>query len=289
MMNRRKQLLYGLYILAVAVFFLYTLFPSDTVATYVASRFNRVNSDITIDIDRVSLAFPLGLKLHDANVYYLSTEVFKTEYLKIVPSFLSLFRSKIVFFFEGSAFEGRLEGRGEFDKNRPGQEAAIAVKLTGMKIKDIAAVKRFLGHRISGLLEGNFTYRNSGGINRELDAEFVISNGELEFSVPMFKQKSIPFAKLETNIAIKNERFNIKRCTIKSDQLDGSISGLVNLTDPLDHSRLRLSGLIKPKPEFFEKLGKDFPVNLLPNKILSRKVVRIRIYGSLDQPRFFMN
>jgi type II secretion system protein N len=289
MVNGKKQLLYGIYILAVAVFFLYALFPSNTVATYVASRFNRVNSDITIDIDRVSPAFPLGLKLHDANVYYLSTKVFKTDYLKIVPSFLSLFRPKIVFFFKGSACEGRLEGRGEFDRSRPGQQAAIAVKFSGMNIKDITAVKHFLGRGIIGLLEGNFTYRNNGGLSRELDAEFVISNGELELLVPILKQKSMPFTKLETNIAIKNDRFNIKRCTIKSDQLDGSISGLVNLKDPLDHSRLRLSGLIKPKPEFFEKLGKDFPVNLLPNKILSKKVVRIRIYGSLDQPRFFMN
>ena len=101
MMNRKTQLLYGIYILAVAVFFLYILFPSDTVATYVTSRINRVNSDINVDVDRVSLAFPLGLTLHDARVYYLRTEVFKTDNLKIVPSFLSLFRSRIVFFFHG--------------------------------------------------------------------------------------------------------------------------------------------------------------------------------------------
>jgi type II secretion system protein N len=289
MMNRKKQLLYGIYILAVAVLFLYALFPSDTVATYVASRFNGVNSDINIDIDRVSLAFPLGLNLHDASVYYLNTEVLKTDHLKIVPDFLSLFRSKIVFFFKGSAFKGRLEGRGEFDKNRPGQQAVIAVKLSGMNVKDIVAVKHFLGRRISGLLKGNFTYRNSGKLDRELDAGFIISDGELELLVPMLKQKSMPFTKVETNISIKNKRFHIKRCTITSNQLDGSISGLINLKDPLDQSLLRLSGLIKPKPEFIEKLGKDLPINLLPKRILSKKVVRIRIYGSLDQPRFFMN
>ena len=289
MINRKKQLLYGIYIIAVAVFFMYTLFPSDIVATYVTSRLNKVNPDINIDVDRVSLAFPLGLKLHDTSVYYLSTEVLKTDNLKIVPSFLSLFRSKIVFFFKGSAYEGKLEGRGEFDKNKPGQQAVIAVKLTGMKINDIAAVKQFLGRSIAGLLEGTFTYRNSGKLDRELDAGFIISDGELEILVPILKQKSIHFAKLETNIMIKNERVNIKRCTMTSDELNGSISGLVNLKEPLNQSRLRLSGLIKPMPEFLEKLGKDLPVNLLPKKLLSKKVVRIRIYGSIDQPRFFMN
>jgi type II secretion system protein N len=288
-MSRKKQLLYGIYIFVVAVFFLYYLFPSETIANYVTSRFNRVNPDINLVIDHASLAFPLGLKLHDASVYYLSTEVFKTDHLKIVPNFLSLFRSKIVFFFKGSAFGGILEGRGEFDKNRPDQHAVIAVKLSGINIKEISAVKHFVGRNITGLLEGNFTFRNSGKSDRELDAGFSISDGEVELLMPILEQKSIPFTKLETDITIKNERLNIKRCTIKGDPLDGSISGLVTLREPLDQSSLRLSGMIEPNPKFFEKLGKDFPVTLLPKNILSKKVVRIRIYGSLDTPRFFMN
>jgi type II secretion system protein N len=288
-MSRKKQLLYGIYIFVVAVFFLYYLFPSETIANYVTSRFNRVNPDINLVIDHASLAFPLGLKLHDASVYYLSTEVFKTDHLKIVPNFLSLFRSKIVFFFKGSAFGGILEGRGEFDKNRPDQHAVIAVKLFGINIKEISAVKHFVGRNITGLLEGNFTFRNSGKSDRELDAGFSISDGEVELLMPILEQKSIPFTKLETDITIKNERLNIKRCTIKGDPLDGSISGLVTLREPLDQSSLRLSGMIEPNPKFFEKLGKDFPVTLLPKNILSKKVVRIRIYGSLDTPRFFMN
>jgi type II secretion system protein N len=288
-MNRNKRLLYGIYILAVAVFFLYYLFPSDTVATYVASRFNRINSNIHISVDHASLAFPLGLKLRDTSVYYLNTEVFKTDHLKIVPNFLSLFRSEIVFFLKGSAFQGTLEGKGEFDKNRPDQHTVIAVKLSGINIKEISAVKHFIGRNITGLLEGNFTYRNSGKSDKELDAGFIISNGELELLIPLLKQKSIPFDKIETNITVKNERFNIKRCTIKSHQLDGSISGLVYLTEPLDRSRLRLSGLIKPNPEFIEKLGKDIPPDVLPKNMLSKKMFRLRIYGSLDAPRFFMN
>jgi type II secretion system protein N len=288
-MNRKKRLLYGIYILAVAVLFLYYLFPSDTVATYVASRFNRINSDIHIAVDHASLAFPLGLKLRDTSVYYLNTEVFKTDHLKIVLNLLSLFRSETVFFFKGSAFKGTLEGRGEFDKNKPDQHTVITVKLSGLNIKEISAVKHFVGRNITGLLEGDLTYRSSGKSDKELDAGFIISDGELELLMPILKQKSIPFTKIETNITVKNERFNIKRCTIKSNQLDGSISGLVYLTEPLDRSRLRLSGLIKPSPEFIEKLGKDLPLNVLPKNILSKKVVRLRIYGSLDAPRFFMN
>lgn len=290
MMNRNKnRLLYGVYVLAVAVFFIYFLFPSDTVATYVTSRFNSVNPDITLGLDHVGLSFPIGLRLHDARVYYLNTEVLRTDDLKIVPQFLSFFRSKIVFFFKGRAFGGILEGRGEFDKNRPDQHVVIAVKLSGMNIKAISAVKHFADRSFAGMLEGSFTYRKNEKLDRELEAEFIISDGEFELLLPMIKHKSIPFSKLETDISIKNERLKVKRCIIKGDQLDGSVSGIVNFKEPLDQSHLRLSGLIKPNPEFLAKLVKDLPSSLLPKKILSKKVVRIRIYGSLDEPRVFLN
>lgn len=290
MMDRnKKRLLYGIYILAVAVFFMYYLFPSDIVTDFVTSRFNRVNPDINIAVDHVALTFPPGLKLHDPHVYYMNTEVLKTDHLKIVPSILSLFRSKIIFFFKGSAFGGFLEGRGEFDKNGPGRHVVIAVKFSGMNIKEISAVKHFAGRSFNGMLEGNFTYRNNGKFDRELEAGFIISDGELELLLPIINLKSIPFSQLETDISVENERLKVKRCIIKGDHLDGSISGLVNLKEPLGQSHLTLSGLIKPNPEFFAKLGKDLPSNLFPKRILSKRAVRIRIYGSLNEPRVFLD
>ncbi|MFO7972647.1 MAG: hypothetical protein R6U40_12985, partial [Desulfobacterales bacterium] len=54
-------------------------------------------------------------------------------------------------------------------------------------------------------------------------------------------------------------------------------------------SYLKLSGTIKPQPLFLEKLGNDFPANLLPKKIFGKNGLHIRIYGTLDNPRLFLN
>ena len=289
MTNTSKWLLYSIYVLAAIIFFIYYLFPSEKVKNYVTSGFNKLNSDINISIDHVSPAFPGGLKLYKVNFYHMDNALFETEQIKVVPKFLSLFRSKIIFFFKGKAFKGILEGKGEFNKNRPDQNVIIEGKFSNINIKEISVVQQFIGRNLAGILEGNFTYRNGEKLGGTLGARFIISDGEIELLTPVLKLENIYFSKIEAEMTMENQRLKVKRCIIKSSPLDGNLSGLINLKEPLGQSYLRLLGVIKPNPEFLAELGKDFPISLLPEEIFSKKVVRIRIYGTLDEPRFFLD
>jgi len=289
MKNIPKWLLYSIYVLAVVVFFIYYLFPSDKLNNYVTYSFNKLNSNISISIDHVSPAFPLGLKLYKVNFYHMGNVLPEIEQIKVVPNLLSLFRSKIIFFFKGRAFEGILEGRGELIKNKPDQNVIIDGKFSNINIKEISAVKQFIGRNLTGNLEGNFIYRNGGKLGGTHGARFIISDGEIELLTPVFKFENINFSKIETEMTIENQRIKVKRCIIKAAPLDGNVSGLINLREPLGQSYLRLLGVIKPNQEFLAELGKDIPKNLLPEEIFNKRVVRIRIYGTLDEPRFFLD
>jgi len=289
MKNTPQWLLYSIYVLAAIVFFIYYLFPSDKVKNYVTSDFNKLNSNINISIDHVSPAFPPGLKLHKVKFYHMDNALLETEQIKVFPNLLSLFRSKGIFFFKGRAYEGILEGKGEFIKNRPNQNVIIEGKFSNINIKEIPAVKQFIGRNLTGKLEGNFTYRNGGKLGGTHGARFIISDGEIELLTPVFKLENIHFGKIEAEMTMENQRLKVKRCIINASPLDGNVSGLINLREPLGQSYLRLLGVIKPNQEFLEELGKDLPTNLLPEEIFSKKVIRIRIYGTLDEPRFFLD
>ena len=142
---------------------------------------------------------------------------------------------------------------------------------------------------MTGILEGNFTYHNDEKLGGTSEVRCVISDGEIELLKPVFKLENIYFSKIEAEMTIGNQRLKVKRCIIKSSPMDGNVSGLINLRQPLEQSYLRLLGVIKPNQEFLAELGKDFPTNLLPKEIFSKRVVRIRIYGTLDEPRFFID
>ena len=287
MNNTRKWLPYFLFILAVTAFFIYFLFPSDKIKNLITVHFNKTCPGINIAVDYVKPAFPPGLRLYNVNFYHTHDPLFRMEQIKITPGLLSLFRSKIIFCFKGSAYTGILEGKGEFTENGP--EVMIDGKLSGIRIKKISAIKDFIGRNISGVLDGNFTYRNQKESGDNLKAEFIISNGQLELLTPLFQLESLPFKKITAELAIKNMNLQIKKCIIHGDQMDGSISGFVTLKNPPGQSYLKLSGTIKPHPLFLEELGNDLSANLLPKKIFGKNGIHIRIYGTLDNPRFFLN
>ncbi len=287
--NTPKWLLYSIYVLAAIVFFIYYLFPSEKVKNYVTYRFGKLNSDINMSIDHVSPAFPLGLKFYKANFYHMDDALLETDQIKVIPNLLSLFRSKNIFFFKGRTYKGILEGKGEFIKNRADQNVIIEGKFSNINIKEISAVKQFIGRHLTGILEGNFIYRNDGKSGGTLGARFIISDGKIELLTPIFKLEDISFSKIEAGMTMENQRLKVKRCIIKASPMDGNVSGLINLRQPLGQSYLRLLGVIKPNQEFLAELGKDLPTNLLPKDIFSKRVVRIRIYGTLDEPRFFLD
>lgn len=289
MKNTPKWLLYSIYILVALVFFIYYLFPSDRVKNYLTSGFNKYNADIKISINHVSPAFPFGLKLYNVYFYHMDNALLETKQIKIVPNLLSIFRSKIIFFFKGNVFEGILEGKGEFVKNRPGQKVIVEGKFSNVNLKKISAVKQFVGRNLTGILEGNFTYQNNEKSGENFGTSFTISNGEIELLSPVFRIENVSFSRIDTEMTMENQRLKVKRCIIKARSLDGNVSGLINLRKPFGQSYLRLLGVIKPNPEFIAELGKDLPINLLPNDIVSKRVVRIRIYGTVEEPRFFMD
>ena len=287
MKTSRKWLAYFLFILAVTAFFIYYLFPSDKIKSYITVQFNKTYPGITIALDHVTPAFPPGLRLYNVNFYHTHDPLFGMEQIKISPALLSLFRSKINFFYKGSAYAGMLEGRGEFTKNTP--ELMIDGKLSGIRIEEISAIKDVIGRNISGVLDGNFTYRNEKESGNDLKAELIISNGQLELITPLLQLESLAFKKITAELALKNMNLNIKKCIINGDQMDGSISGSITLKNSPGQSYLKLSGTIKPHPLFLEKLGNDLPANLLPKKIFGKNGFHIRIYGTLDNSRLFLN
>ena len=151
------------------------------------------------------------------------------------------------FFFKGRAFEGTLEGKGEFTKSKPDNNFIIEGKFNNFNITKISAVKQIIGRNLTGMLEGNFAFHNSEKSGGTLEAHFFLSDGEIELLTPVFSLQNIIFSKIEAEMTMENQRVKVKRCIINAPSLDGNVSGLINLRTPFGQSYLRLLGVIKPK------------------------------------------
>ena len=97
----KKSIFYTIYIIAITGIFLYFLFPSDTLKTYLAYRLSQGNPDVTVTIDRVSPAIPPGISLYNVGIAHQNKALVDLAKLKLMPAFLSLFSDKTTVTFKG--------------------------------------------------------------------------------------------------------------------------------------------------------------------------------------------
>ncbi len=285
MKNAGKWLLYSTYIMAVAVFFIYYLFPSDAVKKQIEFHLNRANPKLNIMVDNIRPAFPIGLKLYNVSLYHLYDLLIEAEQINITYGFLSFFRPKTTLFFKSGAYEGILKGRADITADK----LMINADLSGIMTKDISVLQDLFNRKISGMLSGKITYSGNRKFAGTANAKLNLSDCEVEVLTPLFNLESFTFDSVEANAVMDNRKFQIKQCVVRGRQIDGNISGFIDIEDPVNKSVLNLTAKIKPHPLFLADLRKAFPVDLLFKKRQNKNGFPVRLSGTLDEPVFSLD
>ncbi|MDY6792011.1 MAG: type II secretion system protein GspN [Thermodesulfobacteriota bacterium] len=289
-MNKTKKiLLYISYIIAALIFFLYILFPSDTVKTYIEHQLSGIHPDVSISINTISPAFPPGVRLNNVSFYYIRSLLLDAETIKIVPGFLSLLSSKKAFSFKGVAGDGIIKGRGNIGDNAG--HIKIDADLTGIQLKDIPAVQIPAGsnkeiYKISGILDGKVTYSNNKGSDRIMEATLGISDCNIKFNKPVFNHGTFTFNKIEADLTTVNKRLQLKSCIIEGHQINANISGSAVVKKSFGSSVLNLKGKIELKPFFFESMKENLLASLFPEKMSGSRSFSFKVGGTIDHPEY---
>ena len=95
-MNRTgKYLLYTVYTIGAVVFFLFMLFPSETLKRIIIEQMAAVQPDIEFETETIQLVFPPGLRVAPISLAYAGKPALQVDQIKIVPlSFFSFFRNQ---------------------------------------------------------------------------------------------------------------------------------------------------------------------------------------------------
>ncbi|MFC1886317.1 type II secretion system protein GspN, partial [Thermodesulfobacteriota bacterium] len=138
---------------------------------------------------------------------------------------------------------------------------------------------------IWGLLSGTATF-SSKGLIRSGSAKLSLSDCRVTLISPLIPVDQLTFENVETELGLNNRKFEIKKCNLKGQQVNGTITGFVTLNNPIGKSRLNLNGIIKPHHVFLAELKKNLPANLLPKKRPGAGGFRIRLKGTIEAPGF---
>ena len=284
----KKSLLYTVYIIGITGFFLYYLFPSDTLKTYLAYRLSQGNPDITVTIDHVSPVIPPGINLHDVGIIHHNKALVDLDNLKIMPGILSLFSDKSTVNFKGRINAGTFSGRAEIDDNSGRLEVKGDGRISGIQVQGIPALQRLPADKIAGVLNGNFTYATAGP-NRSLEGKLTLSQFRIELNKAVFNLKSLEFRDIDADLMLKNDILTIKNTSARGNQLDADLTGTIGLTGNTGENELDLTVSVTPHHLLLAKIEKTLPMDFLRGKKAGKSAISFNIDGTLDEPGFSLN
>jgi type II secretion system protein N len=284
----KKSIFYTIYIIAITGIFLYYLFPSDTLKTYLAYRLSQGNSDVTVTIDRVSPIIPPGISLYNVGIVHQNKPLVDLEKLKLMPGILSLFSDKTTVNFKGYVNAGTISGRAELDGNSGAQEVKGEGRISGIQVEGIPALQRLPADKIAGVLDGDFTFANVGS-DRSLAGKLTLSKSKIELKKAVFNVKSLEFRDIDADLMLKNDTLTIKQTKARGNQLDADLTGTIALTGQTGKHTMNLSVSLTPHHLLLAKIEKKLPMDFLRNQKAGEAAISFKIDGTLDNPDFSLN
>ena len=280
----KNRILLGAYIIIITLFFLYYLFPSESLRDYCAYRLSEICPDTRINIKDVKLAFPPGFRLSHVDLYRFEQAIGSIDHIKIKPNLLSFIGQDNNWSYNGKAYSGKFSGTAEIASNSPTHRVLINTTFSGIQLKDIAAIRRVFDYQISGLLNGTLAYKNDSR-NQTLSANISLSDCKVNLNIPLLNLGSLTFKDVTADLLMNNQTLTIQRCRAQGDQMDASISGTITTGQGI----LDLNGTLNPQHALLAKLKNSFAVNLFKAGQSDDQGFAFKIRGTLEAPEFSFN
>lgn len=281
----KKRLSYIFFGIVVAVFFLYYLFPKETVKDYFDFQVYRHNPDFRLSMDDLRLSYPPYITVSDVTLYHLQKPIITVPSARIRPGWATIFDQGTITAFKGTIHEGRFSGRIAREGDEAKASIAAMVDLDGIQLEDIDGLRLIPKVSLSGRVTGNVRHQNDGPSFGQGQAELTFSDCLFQLADAPLDIKSLSFSRIELELVIQDRKLSVKRLEMTGTQLNARFDGEVALTYPLNRSRLNLKGTVQLHAEFMAGLKKKIPAPLWPNKQSPQNGLPISISGTVQNPR----
>ncbi|MBS3754718.1 MAG: type II secretion system protein GspN [Desulfobacterales bacterium] len=282
MKNYRKWPGYILYVIVLAVLFLYICFPSDSVKQYVEFRISRPAAGVEVAVGTLGLGFPPSVVINDVEFRYRRAESVNLERITVSPAYLELLRGVRSFRIDGDAAGGKIQGSLAFPGSS-GNSGNVSARFDfhELEIGSFHILEAMGRGEAAGRMEGKIDYTGdlsgSGSGNAALD----LRKCRIQLSPAPFGVKELSFKEVQVVMELEQRRLRISRFSLDGTQFSGTGSGTVRISAPIERSRINLSGEMSLHPPLLRAIG-----GMLPEKFTRKGGLPVRITGTLGRPGF---
>ncbi len=289
--EKKRWIGYTLYGILMTIVLLYYRFPSETLREYLLETADSLHPKLDISIDSISPSLLFGLKLHGTQISLDENPgkaVLTADDLTIRPKVRSLFQGRYEWDIVCSAYNGILEGHFLFEKDlfKLPFEATAAFK--GIRLNRMSALNDVIGIPIEGIFNGTVTYRGSERFpgNNTGEAAVKISDCRVELREPILTITSLDFNDISAQFVLNRQRLTVKAIEFRGRDMNGTLSGRINLKRDILDSYLDLRGTIEPFADLVKDLTGSPDFSKRFGKQSKQGKFSFTIRGTLQRPRF---
>jgi type II secretion system protein N len=277
--------------MALTLAFLYYRFPSDAVRDYIQATVHRINPNILVTYERMSLSLPFRFRFDQAGIHLQKDpekDVFKIKEIIIRPKIWSLINGKPGYCLICEAYNGNITGCIDLQKDDRGDLYRSSFTLNEIRIDDHFPLPSSIKGRLNGVLEGSVTYsgRDIYDPNGTGEVSVNLLNGSFRLRKPVFEVNAIDFKEVLIKMTLKDQKLNILNAELKGDGVLGQASGFISLRDSIQKSRLNIKGAFEPTAALFKDSRNANDVVLLLKKSLKNGKIPFTLQGTVDKPSF---
>lgn len=272
----QKYIAFTLYILGVAVFFLYILFPSDTLKTYMEYKAAEISPDIGLHVEKLNPGLPPGLLFSNTHILFMNESVIRLDKVRLTPSIVSILTANPAVNVAAAVSGGRLEGKLSRKISQNGRGVNARVQFSEIELEGITMLEKLYPARFSGTAQGQIDYGAEKG-----NAALTVSGFRMDFDDSIMGIGHLEFTSIDAISEIENGRMAIERVEMKGPQFSATGYGSLTLRHPFEASRIELSGTIDVHPQLIRTVGA-----LLPRQYMRDGKIPLRITGTLANPQY---
>ena len=288
--KNKKWLGYALYVALVTVILLYFLFPAGAVEEFLDNSTARINPEFSFKAESIGPWVPAGLSIKAGQVYLRNAPdpvLFNTDSLYVGPRILSLVKGEYNFDLKGRAYSGDITGTIRF-AGENSEEIAGEISFLDLDLADYGFLQQAYKHRITGSLSGEILYDSqtpgAPGGNGKVDLR--LSGGRLQFNEPLLNISSLDLQSIKLEADLSRRQITIIKAELAGSDMNGTITGTIQLQKDIRASQLNLKGTLEPLAEFY----KNYPEIRELLKAMKKRVKRGEYYftvtGTLGAPKF---
>lgn len=286
--KNKKWLGYGVYVVLVTVMLLYYLFPAQAVEEFLDNSVSRINPGFAFKAEKIGPGIPPGLRITTGTIYLDNTSgpaVFKADSFFIGPQILKLIKGAYNFDLEGRAYSGDMNGTLHFTGEGQDITSEIAFRDFALAEYDFLAEK--FQHRLTGSLSGEIVYSNSADTAGESGkVDLRLSDGLLQFQAPIFNIPSVDLQSIKLEAELSRREITIIKAELAGPEVNGSMTGSIQLQKDMGQSQLNLKGTLEPLAEFYKNHPEIRELLKTMKKRVKRGEYSFTITGTLGNPKF---